>query len=157
MFGMTEQQLNECLWGDCGEPLPPDMEPGSLASALALAEHLLNDHLNTDDLDLSNLGAGPSAFPNPRNGPPPLSLPSSVMGTGDEHVCEWEHCGQSFPSSADLMQHITSVHVGSGKNEYWCAWQGCERHTERRSFSSKQKILRHMQVRLYLILIFHMY
>lgn len=61
------------------------------------------------------------------------------------HVCAWLGCGACpFPSCDALTAHISADHVGTGKSQYHCYWEGCSRHGEH-GFSSKQKILRHLQ------------
>ena len=65
---------------------------------------------------------------------------------GPERCC-WGGCGLSFASVDDLMNHLTADHVGSGKNHYECFWRSCERRGEK-GFSSKQKVCRHLQVRI---------
>ena len=62
--------------------------------------------------------------------------------------CHWTGCteaGFDFGSSDSLTAHITTQHVGRGKKTYDCFWDGCDRNREK-SFPSKQKILRHLQV-----------
>jgi len=70
----------------------------------------------------------------------------------ESHKCEWlipglsgqtRPCGVCLPSTEELTQHITQVHVGYKKNKYKCLWQGCERGE--RDFGQRQKVLRHMQ------------
>ncbi|KAG9124925.1 zinc-finger protein [Ceratobasidium sp. 392] len=61
------------------------------------------------------------------------------------HTCGWIDCGQKFDTSADLTEHLSAVHVGRGKASYDCHWIGCARHGPKHGFSSKQKILRHLQ------------
>jgi hypothetical protein len=68
------------------------------------------------------------------------------MLDGPERCC-WGECGLSFASVDDLMNHLTVDHVGSGKNHYECFWSSCERRGEK-GFSSKQKVCRHLQVRI---------
>jgi len=62
--------------------------------------------------------------------------------------CYWTGCPEAlldFVSSDLLTAHITAQHVGSGKKTYDCFWDACDRNGEK-SFPSKQKILRHLQV-----------
>ena len=59
--------------------------------------------------------------------------------------CRWRGCEHSFENVDDLMNHLTAVHVGSGKNHYECFWNGCERNGQN-GFGSKQKVCRHLQV-----------
>ncbi|EPQ32449.1 uncharacterized protein PFL1_00645 [Pseudozyma flocculosa PF-1] len=61
------------------------------------------------------------------------------------HVCGWEGCSEVFADHQGLTEHITNVHVGSGKAVYECRWVGCERFHKGRQFSQKQKVLRHIQ------------
>ena len=72
------------------------------------------------------------------------TLSSIIDGT--ERCC-WGECGLSFASVDDLMNHLTTDHVGSGKNHYECFWSNCER-SGKKGFSSKQKVCRHLQVRI---------
>ena len=62
--------------------------------------------------------------------------------------CRWRGCELSFANVDDLMNHLTAVHVGSGKNHYECLWDGCERNGQN-GFGSKQKVCRHLQVRIF--------
>ncbi|KZT59920.1 hypothetical protein CALCODRAFT_430352 [Calocera cornea HHB12733] len=157
LFGIDQNGATECLWGDCGSELPPDLQPGSIESALAMAEHLLQDHLNFEHQNLMDLDPALSQ-PTPSASQRVMVSPFATAptfrsqtasrassSTTEEHICEWENCNAIFDSAAELMLHLTSFHVGSGKNEYWCRWRGCDRNSEGRAFASKQKILRHVQ------------
>ena len=62
--------------------------------------------------------------------------------------CRWRGCERLFENVDDLMNHLTVVHVGSGKNHYECLWNGCERNGQN-GFGSKQKVCRHLQVRIF--------
>lgn len=80
-----------------------------------------------------------------------ISSPAMSVGevpAGEGHLCLWEGCAMSFETCNDLMTHISTVHVGSGKPQYDCLWEGCSRNGEK-GFSSKQKICRHLQVRIF--------
>ncbi|KAG8936435.1 zinc-finger protein [Tulasnella sp. 418] len=59
-------------------------------------------------------------------------------------ACLWAGCTETFRSLEALSAHVEG-HVGSGKGEYHCRWDDCDRHGDK-AFSSKQKILRHLQV-----------
>jgi len=61
-----------------------------------------------------------------------------------DHPCKWFGCQERFTSCETLMTHITTDHVGGGKNHYGCFWDGCGRNGEN-EFKSKQKICRHLQ------------
>ena len=72
----------------------------------------------------------------------------STPATGTTEKCCWRGCERSFASVDDLMGHLTAEHVGSGKNHYECFWNGCERNGQN-GFGSKQKVCRHLQVRIF--------
>jgi hypothetical protein len=72
---------------------------------------------------------------------------ASALEMGGSRKCCWRECERSFASVDDLMNHLTAEHVGSGKNHYECFWGDCERNGEK-GFSSKQKVCRHLQVRV---------
>ncbi|KAF5362573.1 hypothetical protein D9756_002491 [Leucocoprinus leucothites] len=85
--------------------------------------------------------------PSPRTSATAVSSPatsSTEITSGEGHVCLWESCGMSFETCDDLMSHMSAVHVGSGKPQYDCLWEGCTRNGEK-GFSSRQKICRHLQ------------
>jgi len=72
---------------------------------------------------------------------------TSTPTVGITEKCRWRGCEHSFANVDDLMNHLTAVHVGSGKNHYECLWNGCERNGQN-GFGSKQKVCRHLQVRI---------
>jgi len=72
---------------------------------------------------------------------------SSSSSTSQPPNCLWIGCDKQFTNLDELSSHIISDHVGGGKGEYACGWQGCNRNGPR-CFTSKQKILRHLQVSL---------
>jgi hypothetical protein len=74
-----------------------------------------------------------------------VKIPTPTMGAAEK--CGWHGCELSFASVDDLMNHLTAEHVGSGKNHYECFWNGCERNGQN-GFGSKQKVCRHLQVRI---------
>ncbi|KAF9005950.1 hypothetical protein BDQ17DRAFT_1239677 [Cyathus striatus] len=61
-----------------------------------------------------------------------------------KHECRWRGCGLSFDTCNDLTNHINTAHVGSGKPQYECLWETCNRNGAN-GFTSKQKICRHIQ------------
>jgi hypothetical protein len=71
-------------------------------------------------------------------------MPSPVIGGPGK--CQWRGCELSFVTVDDLMNHLTTEHVGSGKNHYECFWKDCGR-SGKNGFTSKQKVCRHLQVR----------
>ena len=77
-----------------------------------------------------------------------LSGHSASPANPGTFCCHWSGCPEAvldFGSSDSLTAHITTQHVGSGKKTYDCFWDACDRNGEK-SFPSKQKILRHLQV-----------
>ena len=77
--------------------------------------------------------------------PTAIGSPATSSTEIEGHTCLWEFCGASFETCDDLMSHMSAVHVGSGKPQYDCYWEGCMRNGEK-GFSSRQKICRHLQV-----------
>ncbi|KAL7423341.1 zinc-finger protein [Cryptotrichosporon argae] len=54
--------------------------------------------------------------------PPSSSSPPSPASL----VCLWPSCTHPpFPSTAELMAHLSDVHVGRGRDSYVCRWGGC--------------------------------
>lgn len=88
-------------------------------------------------------GSGTSEASVPAHGPP-TPLPEHDCSAPSAHDCKWTGCAQTFASCDALTAHITAAHVGSGRAHYDCYWEGCARHGDN-GFSSKQKILRHLQ------------
>jgi hypothetical protein len=81
--------------------------------------------------------------------PTTAEVKSPTPAVGATEKCCWRGCERPFASVDDLMSHLTAEHVGSGKNHYECFWNGCERNGQN-GFGSKQKVCRHLQVRIYL-------
>lgn len=140
-----------CLWQNCDLSWSPEcIASSSTASEFdslraALETHLLQDHLGLKDHPLGRQQAIASqAAPSPTEISPTISSASHFCASST-HICRWQSCGMSFESCDALTAHITTTHVGSGKTQYECFWEGCQRHGEH-GFSSKQKICRHVQV-----------
>jgi hypothetical protein len=77
----------------------------------------------------------------------PLSLAATgaLPPSGSRYLpCLWNGCAENFKTPENLMVHLTEVHVGSGRSSYECRWANCDRQGSK-SFSSKQKVLRHLQ------------
>ena len=81
--------------------------------------------------------------------PSTAEVKTQTPAMGATEKCCWRGCERSFTNVDDLMNHLTAVHVGSGKNHYECFWNGCERNGQN-GFGSKQKVCRHLQVRILL-------
>lgn len=77
--------------------------------------------------------------------PTAIGSPATSSTEIEGHTCLWKSCGVSFETCDDLMSHMSAVHVGSGKPQYDCYWEGCMRNGTK-GFSSRQKIRRHLQV-----------
>ncbi|GAA5853353.1 hypothetical protein JCM3766R1_006948 [Sporobolomyces carnicolor] len=90
---------------------------------------------------------------------PPSASRSSPPPAAAVHVCRWRSCGLSFPTSSDLMEHLSIDHIGSGKARYTCEWEGCDRSTracderhdgdaerDKKAFRQRQKVMRHLQM-----------
>ncbi|GAA6006327.1 hypothetical protein JCM11491_004915 [Sporobolomyces phaffii] len=88
-----------------------------------------------------------------------IAPPSPSASTSTSHVCRWRGCGLAFTTSADLMEHLSTDHIGSGKARYTCEWDGCERstraceergddekETDKKAFRQRQKVMRHLQM-----------
>ncbi|KAH7335306.1 hypothetical protein B0J17DRAFT_617308 [Rhizoctonia solani] len=170
----NQSDVLSCLWSDCSiTPAPLDTS-GSDASLCALASHLFHDHLHLSaqaSADIFNLGPplSPSSAsvptpaspaiqtfspPSPPSPAPSFSGPShshkgkekaSPAPDSQIHTCRWTGCSETFATCAALTDHLSSVHVGRGKASYDCHWADCNRHGEKNGFSSKQKVLRHLQ------------
>ena len=144
-------QTLSCHWGDCAVFPSPSAIPGSSTACSddnvlnILIAHLMQDHLglNPSATLLPPLPDSSDAVSQPPVSPHPPSHDCS--GT---HVCKWKACTQTFSSCDDLTAHIASVHIGAGKAHYECFWEDCARHGGTNGFSSKQKISRHIQVRV---------
>ncbi|KAG8699492.1 zinc-finger protein [Ceratobasidium sp. 395] len=94
---------------------------------------------------LSAPTSGPSSAPTRPESAKGKEKAADDLTAPNTHTCGWVDCGQTFDTSADLTEHLSTVHVGRGKASYDCHWVGCARHGPKHGFSSKQKILRHLQ------------
>ncbi|KAI9632807.1 uncharacterized protein MKK02DRAFT_15141, partial [Dioszegia hungarica] len=83
----------------------------------------------------------------PQSDPSPASPPKPLF-------CQWHDCTHSAPfnTPAEMMDHLSEVHVGRGKESYACLWGDGDRiagsteiATTGRVFRSRQKVLRHLQ------------
>ncbi|KAH9813757.1 zinc finger protein 37 [Melampsora americana] len=60
------------------------------------------------------------------------------------YPCNWKSCkGHTYLTTAQLTEHISSDHIGSGKSSYTCLWEGCPGNGK--SFNQRQKVMRHLQ------------
>lgn len=63
-------------------------------------------------------------------------------------ICQWKDCTctEPFSSPLDLMDHLSDIHLGKGKESYVCKWGDClGPDSQGRHFRSRQKVLRHLQ------------
>lgn len=126
-----ESYKQVCQWLDCNEHVPE------------LNQHMIETHLNSSDLKCqwNNCDFTGNELD---------QLISHISTHKDEkpvHECKWVNedgtiCDRQFGSTSELTNHLTSAHIGQGKTEYVCRWEGCERN--HRPFGQKQKIIRHM-------------
>jgi hypothetical protein len=135
---------NQCTLADVGSPIPvPNLEQDV---------EMRVEEQRSDNKDQSMPSAGSAKqdeLDKPENEdqhPMTVDVKSPSPTTGTEKCC-WRGCELSFASVDDLMNHLTAEHVGSGKNHYECFWSGCERNGQN-GFGSKQKVCRHLQVRI---------
>ncbi|KAF8582787.1 hypothetical protein K439DRAFT_1350553 [Ramaria rubella] len=164
-----------CLWDNCSRYPSPSQIPGpSTGNVTDAAKGLLACHVRQDHLGLPVVhqtthtepslllhGEDPSRdVPSHHPHPHPtcaVAAPSDFPDQGvcssasalttSQCFCKWDSCelaGVPFGSAAELTNHITDVHVGVGSSRYHCLWEGCNR-SGGLGFSSKQKILRHVQ------------
>lgn len=148
-----------CRWDNCNLYPTLEMIPGPSNSTAnysldILANHLLHDHLG---LPLASPTSHHALWPMSEPYQRPESQPISVKSSPKEmnlddidnnvtfHPCRWKGCTRTLSSHAELTDHLNVAHIGAGKAQYECYWEGCQRNGER-SFSSKQKICRHLQV-----------
>lgn len=61
-----------------------------------------------------------------------------------ETVCLWTGCGHSFGCLRELVDHVSDVHLGSGKSSYVCMWEGCNRHGQ--TFAKRHKAQSHIRI-----------
>lgn len=40
-------------------------------------------------------------------------------------TCRWYGCDKTFACTTSLTEHISADHIGKGKSEYECLWEGC--------------------------------
>lgn len=163
-------QSLSCLWKDCQQVPQPaqvaqlqvtngsdawmnDLQLLNDKPSLAMLQHLLHDHLGKPEMleaEAEHDGGVGTNKKTKNNSITPQKRRRCDSCSGDEMDddslrCRWEGCSEVFTNHSQLTDHITRVHVGSGKNEYECRWEGCERHAEGKTFPQKQKVLRHIQ------------
>lgn len=148
---------------------PPVLSPvqhgHAMDSATLVLRHLLEQHIGVqatkDMLDLASLSMPsatlPTSAPSTRTlpasssvTPTPSSRRDSAQSVADpiDFICRWQDCGHVCEDAKSLTDHVSLAHVGNGKPEYFCLWQGCgceHSHHPGRLFTSRQKIMRHLQ------------
>ena len=109
---------------------------------------------HTDDKNTQEIQLADPTYATPEPSPSPDTTPSLCSGSSSAspphdcsastHTCHWQSCGESFLTCATLTEHLALAHVGSGRGHYDCHWGDCQR-SGKQGFSSKQKIMRHLQ------------
>ncbi|GAA5896503.1 hypothetical protein JCM5296_000685 [Sporobolomyces johnsonii] len=138
---------------------------GSATSSVAESTSTMGADLTP--APLASLSSPSTSMPLPsstHNSPVPAFAPlastsASPACASNTHQCRWLSCGLSFPTSSQLMEHLSTAHVGSGKARYTCEWDGCERSSraceergdgederDKKGFRQRQKIMRHLQM-----------
>ena len=157
-----------CLWSKCDNSYQPPI----FASPQSLYKHLMSDHLgawspvnnnghlsaptgpvkqNTFDemSQISHNGASVIAQDDSTTSKSTPIILESAESFQDcnaaTYRCHWIDCSFYFCTCDELTSHITSDHIGSGKAQYECFWEGCSRNGDQ-GFQCKQKICRHVQV-----------
>ncbi|GJJ11288.1 hypothetical protein Clacol_005520 [Clathrus columnatus] len=156
----VQQHEMACLWNDCNiypTPLPAADRFGTVPTDTymnQLLRHIQQDHLGVIVNPTEIVETAGTPFDGDTHSidiDPVEQAPSSLESTPkigqSDLFCRWHACplaNVAFVSSEELTQHITDAHVGMGNSRYHCYWGDCNRHGES-GFSSKQKILRHIQ------------
>jgi hypothetical protein len=165
-----------CHWGTCGVSLVEDLELKRRSGvdygmSSILANHLLRDHLSDPRRSLPLIGSPPSEVHSPLSQAAsavdvPFSSQSSSSTMVDvemspragglkgskkrsaspqNHTCQWKGCANDCESAEELTKHLLEVHIRGGQTKYDCLWGECDRNGDK-ALSSKQKIMRHLQV-----------
>lgn len=165
-----------CLWSKCDN----SHQPHSITSPQSLYKHLMSDHLgvwlsgNNNNLnsqlptqterntfhEMSPISHHGSTFESliSQDDSSSSSSTTTIFASPEDcnsatHRCRWKDCSFYFSTCNDLTMHITSDHIGGGKAHYECFWEGCPRNGGQ-GFQSKQKICRHVQVKLLLFMFY---
>ena len=156
---MTSPRSLSCLWADCSSP---DMS--SVSDLDLLTYHLLHEHLGVTPPPTIPMSPVTQSTTSPtlsfdaivqdspkRLNDPPLSSSSTpgreydLQACTGTHQCKWKGCSLFFSTCTELTTHVNATHIGSGKAQYECFWDQCNRNGNN-GFQSKQKICRHVQV-----------
>jgi uncharacterized Zn-finger protein len=143
LWGQQDHAL-KCLWDSC--QMQENIPDAIWQDENLILEHILQAHVGVDDFSsLSSSNASKRNYGAEHDHMPSRAREGSSIEdiAEDEHVCKWNGCSAVFTNHEDLTTHITSLHVGSGRAQYTCEWDGCTRGD--RTFFQKQKILRHLQ------------
>ncbi|KAI8088844.1 uncharacterized protein BX664DRAFT_331534 [Halteromyces radiatus] len=63
--------------------------------------------------------------------------------TDGPHTCQWADCRLEFPILDHLIEHIKTLHIGSGKPLYYCRWKDCSRN--QKPFTKRHKMHNHLR------------
>ena len=122
-----------CKWATCAESFPTLDD---------LAPHLFKNHLNSRSIVDFHCRWG-SCTVTVDGSDALLSHLTNHLGQRLIHGCRWMDCGQRFASFDELTGHLSEEHVGTGRSEYTCDWEKCDR--QGKIFTQRQKVMRHIQ------------
>ncbi|KAI8886922.1 hypothetical protein K501DRAFT_212893 [Backusella circina FSU 941] len=58
-------------------------------------------------------------------------------------TCKWDDCTNEFNTLNDLIEHVKTDHIGSGKATYYCSWKDCAR--KQKPFTKRHKMHNHLR------------
>ncbi|KAK4511052.1 uncharacterized protein ATC70_012262 [Mucor velutinosus] len=58
-------------------------------------------------------------------------------------ICKWDACSKELNSLDELINHVKSEHIGSGKANYYCLWKDCARN--QKPFTKRHKMHNHLR------------
>ncbi|KAI8889255.1 hypothetical protein K501DRAFT_282410 [Backusella circina FSU 941] len=128
-------------------PLPPDASFTSLSAKLELWSHeQLLERVMVLEKERENAVAQNSIRKEAR------SLTDTEAEEDDEEeeitevgptMCKWENCKLELSSLDDLINHVKTDHIGSGKATYYCCWKDCPR--KQKPFTKRHKMHNHLR------------
>ncbi|ORZ10481.1 hypothetical protein BCR42DRAFT_333749 [Absidia repens] len=60
------------------------------------------------------------------------------------YICQWADCAMEFEKQPQLIAHVKTLHIGTGKSFYQCRWNGCQRGEK--PFTKRHKMHNHLRV-----------
>ncbi|CAO0790814.1 unnamed protein product [Mucor circinelloides] len=58
-------------------------------------------------------------------------------------ICKWDACTKELNSLDELINHVKTEHIGSGKANYFCLWKDCAR--KQKPFTKRHKMHNHLR------------